>query len=372
MYRFQKQWGLKQKAVKASAVRIRIMGMILFALLLTFIFWTLTAQANSSSFAIRIIQPENQIDPTRDFFDLQTYPGKSQVIQVELFNLSNQPIRIKARVSTATTNPYVQAEYRETGRPRDSTLPHLMEELVTMNNPEVTIDANSSIYFPLQIQMPEEGYDGVLAGGVNFQMVREESQLEGIELLVSFTTVILLWQGDLPEPELVLHEVEVVDLEERKDLERYRISIESGEESPRKLVFIGRLQNTQAAFAHGVSIKSQISHLDTGEIIFEEARSELQIVPHSSFEFHTFVDGEPFVDGYYLVTYFIESDGGSWELHRKVFVESNPLERAFHGQRSLEEQRSLAWVYMIILVVMISAGVGLSIYWHKQSLDLRK
>jgi len=203
-------------------------------------------------------------------------------------------------------------------------------------------------------------------------MVREESQLEGIELLVSFTTVILLWQGDLPEPELVLHEVEVVALEERKDLESYRISIESGEENPRKLVFTGRLQNTQAAFVHGVSIKSQISNLDTGEIVFEEARSELQIVPHSSFEFHTFVDGELFVDGYYLVTYIIESDGGSWELQRKIFVESNLLERASNGQRSLEEQRSLAWVYMIILVVMISAGVGLSIYWHKQSLDLRK
>ena len=381
MKRFQEQ--LRFEYIKAMTCtlgkRIGMMGIVVCALFLTVYPLALTTEANSPTFAIRMIRPENQIDQSRDFFDLQTYPGGSQVISVELFNLSDQPIRIRARVSTATTNHYVQAEYREGGSPRDSTLPYPMEELVTMNHPEVTIDGNSSIYFPLQIQMPEEGFDGVLAGGINFQMVREESELEGIELLVSFTKVILLWQGELQEPELVLHQVKLVDLEgsdglgSKDELEEHRFAIVPQEESGDKLVFMGRLQNTQAAFAHGVSIRSQISSLDTGEIVFEETRGELQIVPHSSFNFYTFANRELFLEGYYQITYFIESKGGSWELQRKVYVEGIGLEGTDTTQEELRGEKRVPIIWALIIVLMVIGMIGSvrRILWRKQSIHLR-
>ena len=344
------------------------MGIVACASLLTFTLWMVpSAQASSPTFAIRMVQPENQIDPSRDFFDLQTYPGGSQVIQVELFNLSDQPIRIRARVSTATTNSQVQAEYREMGRPRDSTLPHPMEELVTMSNPEVTIEGGSSVYFPLQIQMPEKGYDGVLAGGINFQMVREETQLEGIELLVSFTKVILLWQGEIQEPELVLHQVETIFLETRADIEAAGLNIEPEREDGSKLVFTGHLQNIQAAFAHDVNIQTQISNLSTGELVFEERRSQLQIVPHSSFTFYTFASPELFQEGDYRITYFIESGGGNWEFQREIFVEGTRGEGASRnlGVLRAEDRRFPVGIYIMILILVVLTGITFVLWYNK-------
>jgi hypothetical protein len=240
-----------------------------------------------------------------------------------------------------------------------------MEEIVTFDNSIVTIEPNDSIYFPIQIQMPEEGYDGVLAGGISFQTVREDSESEGIGFLVGFTKVILLWQGESVEPDLVLHQVEVVSLKDEGILEGYGVAITPQEEDGYMLVFTGELQNIQAAFIHGVGITSRISNSSTGEVVFEEVRRDLQIVPNSTFNFHTFVDSELFSRDYYQVTYFIESDGGSWEFQSEVWVEGDSLEGLAEGRRAL------VMTYIIIFIVITLAVIIILRLWHKQLLIFR-
>jgi hypothetical protein len=367
MSRFQKQLETQYKEVKTCTIaKIRwIMGMVgIFAF--TLYLWNGAALANSPAMSIRIIHPENQIDDTREFFDLQTYPGGSQEIKVELFNLTSEPINIRARVSTATTNNHVLAEYGQVETPRDSTLPHQMEDIVTYINPVITIDGSSSVYFPLQVQMPEDGFDGVLAGGINFQMEVDEDAREGIGFLLSFTAVILLWQGEILEPELVLHNVEVTSLEGGELLEGYGIAIEPQDGDGRTVIFSGQLQNIQAAFAHGVRINSQISNLDTGEIVFEETADNMQVVPNSTFTYHVFADSGLFQEGYYLITYAIESDGGSWELYQELFIERGILGEVV-GVRWL-----LVIVYIILFIGIGVAGTILVIRWHKQSIKLKR
>ena len=272
-------------------------------------------------FAIRIVIPENQIDDTDNFFNLETEPSEEQTLMVEMFNSGSYPIQVSIDVSTAFTNDRINVDYSGTQTQPDDTLLHLMEDIVEVERPMVEMEPFSIITFYFNVNMPDEPFDGVLAGGLNFQMLELEAPTSsnddenghedggnaGLDLsdpavrnLYAYTVAVLLHQGTPAYPELILRSKEITPVGPQ-------IEIRSN------------IQNTEAAFAENVVIRSLIIDSHTSEIVHDSTtEGDLKVAPNSNFNYAIFVEAGNFTTREYIVNHHIDSDNGAWEFSERI------------------------------------------------------
>ena len=338
--------------MKGSCFKKQIRFIILLVTLLIF-----CGEANASppSFIVRPFISEEGGGVTESFFNLRTYPGMEKKLEVELINHGELPIQIRSSIHTASTSHQVTPIYGPNPIAIGSTVPHFMEEIIHMEGREFTLEPHSSLIFPLQIQMPMEPYDGVLAGGIYFQMVDEGlEEVGGIRSLFGYTIAILLWQGEEVFPELLLQNV-------------------TGEARESQIGFCGELQNIKGAFINQVSITTQVIKLTTGEVILEESHGgEMQIAPHSSFIYSISAEVDFSVEeGYYRVKYIIESESETWSFQEDVWIEVEVAREGEGGQTVLETTESdyfleesmtpkIALFFVIAFVAVVAFFVGKS------------
>ena len=290
-----------------------------------------------SSFSIRPILPDNQERNESTFFDLRMESGQEQVLELEILNHTSERIKIAATIFTATTNMNGFAEYQLSPARPDSTLPHLMEDIISLPA-YVEIPPYAVHFLPLHIQMPHVAYDGVWAAGLDLRRVEEEKvEHEGIRNTYSFVTVILLHQGEALEPEIVSHGTQIEFL---------------GSEA----LFSTNLQNTKAAFTSILDIKTTITCRETKEVVFEEARGNMQMAPHSNFNFIVQADSSNFSEGIYILEHILESGGITWEFQEFIRVSGEIVLEA-HSMSEEEVQaldRGLSlWIILVVIFFLV-------------------
>ena len=289
-----------------------------------------------SSFFIRPILPDNQERKESTFFDLRIEPGQEQVIDVEIVNNTNERIKILATIFTATTNMNGFAEYQLSPEKPDSTLPHLMEDIISLPA-YVEIPPHAVHFLPIHIQMPDESYDGVWAAALDLRRAEEEEvEFEGIRNIYSFVTVILLHQGEALEAEIVSHGTQIEFLED-------------------KGLFSTNLQNTKAAFTSLLEIKTTITCRETNEMVFKEVRGNMQMAPHSNFDFLVQADSNNFSEGIYILDHVLESGGITWKFQEFIRV-SGEIDLEAHSltedeMRALERNSSV-WIILVVSLLL--------------------
>ena len=259
------------------------------------------------SFSVRPILPQNQEREESTFFDLRMEPGQEQIVNLEVINHTPETIEIEVAVFTATTNRNGFAEYQLSPEVPDSTLSYLMEELITAPT-YVEVSPEGASWVPIQIQMPEEAYNGVIAGGIEIKRAtwEEESTTGGFRNVYSFLTVILLHQGEAVSPQIVSGGTEV-------------------EFNGREGLLTTNFQNTEAAFIDALKIQTIITNRQTEEIVFESKIEGLQMAPHSNFCYQIKVREEELSEGIYILHYMLESGDLSWEFKEHIRITGERL-----------------------------------------------
>ena len=254
-----------------------------------------------TSFTVRPILPENQERQESTFFDLRMEPGQEQLLKVEVTNHTSEVIEVTTEVFTATTNRNGFAEYQLAPERPDSTLPFLMEDIIEVPA-SVEIPPYGVAYVSVQINMPKEGYNGVLAAGLEMKRaLKEEEGTGGIRNIYSFLTVVLLHQGEAVSPQIISHGTEI-------------------EFTGREGVFSTNFQNTKGAFTRGLEVQTVIANRQTKEVVFESRVEGLQMVPHSNFSYQLKVGEEVFSEGIYILDYVLKSDQLRWEFREVVRI----------------------------------------------------
>ena len=302
------------KAMRLPAMRLpamRLLAMILLAIILLFLknitnplAMMVDSAEETTAFTVRAVLPENQKDSTQTFFNLQMESGQEQTIEVEISNFSNQTIRIRTGIYTAITNDHGQVVYRHRPEQADDSLRFSLEELVTVE--EIVEIPGMTIYrLPLQIQMPIEDINGILAGGLLFQEVTErlDAQVGEVSVVISYVLALLLNQGISSQPDLMLREVAM-------DITGEQTSVRAN------------LQNIHPAFANQLSINTQITKVETGATILWEEREGMQMAPNSNFVFTVYGSASLFQGGEeYRIAYSITSGNHSWEFQEYIMAE---------------------------------------------------
>ena len=297
-----------------------------------------------ASFSVRLILPQNQEREESTFFDLRMEPGQEQVVDVEVINHTGETIKVEVNIFTAITNRSGFVEYQLLPEEPDSTLPYLMEDLITIPS-YVEIPPEGTSWVPIQIQMPEEAYNGVLAGSIEMKRVasQEQENTAGLRNVYSFLTVILLHQGEVVFPQMVSRGTQV-------------------EFTTAEGLFATNFQNTEAAFASALKIQTVISNKQTGEVVFENKTKGLQMAPHSNFWYQVQVEGEELSEGIYMIHYVLESGDLSWEFKEHIRITGDSSLEGYvmsRGEVMLLGKRKLLAMLLGVSLLLITAIMGL-------------
>ena len=305
----------------------------------------------AGTFSVRPVLPENQISDGARYFYLETEPGQEQTISVIIENLTGEYKTIEVAIHLATTDEHGRVNYSGSPQLPDATLPHNIEDLVSFE-PFVHLEPYETVEFWMNIRMPMEPFDGVLAGGLAFASVGD--------MLPANVMAILMAQGELVEPQLVLAGVslEVV-----------------GTQS----VAHAHLRNIAASFAGRLSITTEVRDY-TGALVFTNTREGMHMAPNSSFTYEVGLDALQMSSELYEVTFIIEEEEGehggrrTWDLtwpnlqgtgtavqEEEIEEEAipEPIQEVIEEEPLPEEPTMLDEenLYNILLLLMVIAGI---------------
>ena len=303
-----------------------------------------------TSFSIQVILSDNLENESSNFFDLRMEPGQEQMIHVEIKNNTEEKIYIEVKIFTAFTNSDGIVDFGKRKTTNGSSLPQI-DELVS-TEPILELEAYEVVNAIFHIKMPEEPYNGILAGALNFSRVLEDKEEEReagdgtIRNTYSFMTGIFLHQGSPSTPEILATDMDIELVNEKLEINT-------------------NFQNIKPAFAGALNIQTKISCKITNEVVFEEVQEGLQMAPNSNFNYTIKVDLENLQKENYIITHTLENRGEIWEFEGSISVD---------GEGILEEKESAelsnirtinAW-HMILIIALLLLIVGGAFYSYKK------
>lgn len=102
-----------------------------------------------------------------NLIDLLLEPGETEVLQVEIFNHEDEDINVNVTPATASTNQNGLIIY-EAQDTFDESLQYPIADPVAMESYSIEVPANKSKVVDIQLDMPENPFEGFLLGGLRF------------------------------------------------------------------------------------------------------------------------------------------------------------------------------------------------------------
>nr|WP_228766603.1 DUF916 and DUF3324 domain-containing protein [Enterococcus casseliflavus] len=326
-------------------------------LALFFAFLPTVGWANTESelnFYITPVLPDSQLDNgASGYFDLNLAPGSSDTLGLEIQNNSAQAIDVQISAHTAFTNVNGVVEYGKDAEEADPTLPYALTELIEAPG-MITLDANESKTIEFPITMPEEAFDGVLAGGIRIEEVKEESEQEqegeGLAIKNAFSYVVGIVVSNnrsATDPGLDLLDVFA-------DQVNYRN------------VFSAQIQNYTPTFVNQLAIEATVRAEGGDEVLYETNREGLQMAPNSNFNFPISLNGDAFKSGTYVLNMTARSEGEEWTWEQTFTIESETARRL--NQEDVTLDNSINWwmIAAIGILLILLAVIGYLMYKNKK------
>lgn len=130
-------------------------------------------------YSVQPIFPANQIEQS-GAYKLLVAPGDRQTVEVEITNQGTGAVTINIYVAPAYTNSYGVIEYgtTEPGLLYDTGAPSFTD-IVKAEVQTVELNWRESVRVPITIEVPEEPFEGTIAGGLVFEREPNETDMSG-------------------------------------------------------------------------------------------------------------------------------------------------------------------------------------------------
>lgn len=300
--------------------------------------------------------PENQINSSLTYFDLLMAPDTQQTLAVEIVNEGTEDIVVDVSVISASTNSNGLIDYR-TPDIRDETLLYPFSDIAEVQNPEITIEANSSAIAYVDIEMPISEYDGTILGGIVVSRQEDTDSLTNYETEQSGSTIlnhysyvvgVKLTETDaVIQPNFTLVNVEPQTVDYKAAIVHY-------------------LRNTEALIVKDLSVSLTISEYDSAETVLETDWT-IDMAPNSIIELPALPENGQLEAGKYLSHMELVLDGEVLELEYVFTIDGSQI-REISGS-VITEQTGIplwAWVIIVLLIVLIVTVTILFIILYKR------
>jgi len=320
------------------------MKKIMVVSLLILVMWNpIKVQAASGNFSVEAIIPENQINPYVTFFDISLEPGATQTLEVLLVNHGDYEIIVLQEVNSARTNNNGVIDYNQSNVQRDPTLVHSFADIATFND-TIILPARSSKTVEIEINLPDEPFEGVILGGLRYQEKIPENHVSNaqIENRFAFVLGLRISVGDVSElePQLQLNDI-------FPSQRNYRNMLEVN------------LQNTEAMMVSELVVDARVYMVGDASPIRTAYNLQMRMAPNSNFNFPISWEYQPFVDGEYILEMTVIADGRVWNFREYFTIDnSEELNEIAILEENLHEINPLL---LIALAVATGAVLGIGI-----------
>ncbi|TFJ45501.1 cell wall anchor protein [Carnobacterium divergens] len=309
---------------------------------------SLIPQVNASQlkFSVEPIIPENQNDLSKTYFDLRVKPEEKQVLKVHMRNDTDKEVTVEPSVHAATTNINGVVEYGESNTKLNKTSQYNIEEIVKPAVKEVTIPANGATDLELTVEVPKDGFNGILAGGITLkekdtheEKKKQEGQGLAIENKYAYVVAVVLNESETQvDSELTLEKVAPNQVNARN-------------------VINATLQNTKPKYMNQLSIDSKVTKKGDKEVLYASKKEGMQMAPNTSFDYPVSLNGEKLKAGDYTLSMTAKSMGETWKF-KKDFTIKAEVAKAFN-EKDVTVKKDYTWLYILIGSLLILIAIFL-------------
>jgi hypothetical protein len=296
--------------------------------------------ADSNDFSVIPVLPENQNPDVPSYFDLIVTPKQQQTLQVKIKNNSNENVKYKLYVNTATTNQNGIIDYSISDFEKDESMKLSLKDCITLNESVVEVPANSEKEVSLELNIPEAPFEGIALGGITVEPIAEEDN-EGVNNLFTRTLAIQIAESTTAiVPELYGGEV----LVSQENL-RNNIKFE--------------LRNSTPTIISKVKAEIAITKQGDKQPILEQTKEHLSFAPNSKFSLMTEWNGQ-FESGKYVYNIDLKDDeGNKWTFSKEFEIKTEEAEKL--NETSVDEKKSSVKDYLLYIVIFLILLIGLVI-----------
>ncbi|EAD5716526.1 TPA: DUF916 and DUF3324 domain-containing protein [Listeria innocua] len=301
--------------------------------------------AEGNSFSVKAILPANQASSVT-YFDLQMEPKQKQKLDVEITNQSKEQMTINCVANTAITNEMGYVDYSIPKTKPDETLKYPFADITEVSDSEITLEPNETKIWSVNIQMPEESYDGIILGGLHFKektkekTEKETKQEKEVQIKNEYAYVIgvkLTEKTTIVKPELALNQ------------------IKAGSRNYRNVVEIN-LQNTKATLVGGLAVDAKIYKQGSEKVLHEAKRTDLSMAPNSNFNYSVDWENQELKPGKYKLHLVAKNKDDKWEWTKDFTISSDEAKKA--NDKALGLEKDYTWLYItggiILLLILIT------------------
>lgn len=321
-------------------------------LFISLVWFTPFASASEFNFGVYTVIPDNQIDKQKSYFNLMMKPSQEQTLTIELKNDTEEDVVIEPKIHSATTNLNGVVEYGPTSAERDSTLPYELGDLITTDK-EITVPAKGSKDLSLHVTMPEEEFNGILAGGITLEeketsSTNSQETTKGLSIENKYAYVVGITLQETVEvvtQDLLLHDVKAGQLNARN-------------------VINATLQNPTATYLNRFEVEAEVTKKGQTEVLYESKKNDMQVAPNSNFAYPIELNGEKFQTGTYTLHLKAKSSKESWEFEKDFSIKGEEAQQFNATDVSIEGPNYL--VYLVGLLILLVAGLLFYIFYSKK------
>lgn len=317
--------------------------------------------STSVGFSYNALFPENQVSSDVGYYDLMVSPGQSQTLQVAISNPSTEAITVDVAINGAKTNSNGVIEYGDNTIENDASLAFDFSSIVT-GPASLDIPAGETRNLDLQVQMPETGFDGQLAGGIQLKLASDtttSTESSGGSTVVNeyaYIIGVLLQESDtVLTPDLTLNQVY------------------AGQTNYRNAIFVN-FSNTVAAFLNEMTVEVQVHTPTSDAVLYETKQTNMRMAPNTFITFPVSMNGERMTAGTYVADILVTSGDQRWEWSQEFEITEEDAAKYNERDVGLVQEAGLDWTLIAlvvagILLVMVTSFIG--IRWFRKKRQAR-
>ncbi|WP_225419716.1 DUF916 and DUF3324 domain-containing protein [Lapidilactobacillus wuchangensis] len=173
---------MKGRKVMKQWNKFKIMILLLLGLAIGFAPRFAVAAADNedqNDYEVQPILPDNQVNMSANFFDLEMQPEQEQTIQLRIQNFTSKTIKVESDIRNAYTQNGGGIDFAPTGTKLDNTLKVPLTDLATLTEQDkvINLGPKEAKVVTTTIKMPKQLHQGMIYGDWHFiQRVKKDAK----------------------------------------------------------------------------------------------------------------------------------------------------------------------------------------------------
>ncbi|MDR0691244.1 MAG: DUF916 and DUF3324 domain-containing protein [Streptococcaceae bacterium] len=299
---------------------------------------------NSHYLGVQPIVSDEQYTRDKTYYDFKPNPEQTYNLQVKLTNSADYPLITRIHIASATTNNNGVIDYANMNhKKRDKTLSFELADHVAYQE-KIEIPAKSTMDYSFKLTAPNEPFEGLLVGGINFSeeplnSSGSENKKSGtsIEANYSFLVgIVLHGTTDPVKSDMKLNEVFA-------DLDNYHNSLN------------GNLSNPTASLLTDMFTEVKVYAKDDKKrkkVLYSDKSENRQMAPNSNFNYNFRIgDGKKIEPGEYTWVQDVRSKQGTWHFEKNFQITAGKADKL--NKEDLTIEKPNIWLYVTIILASI-------------------